>query len=96
MRYVSYKVNRSHPFRFGGTVTEFYAKIVPTEKGFYKYCVTMWKSHDGIESIYNTKKFISINRARSWAVKKMSQLVAKDSTTMFIKEIDILRRKWND
>ena len=77
-------------------MTEYYAKIVPMEKGSYRYCVTIWRSHDGIESIYNVKKFIRITRARSWAVKKICQAIAKDSATMFIKETDILRRKWND
>lgn len=77
-------------------MTEFYAKIVPMEKGSFRYFVTIWKSHDGIESIYLTKKFIRIYRARSWAEKKISKLIAQDSPTMFIKESDILRRKWND
>lgn len=75
---------------------EFYAKIVPLNKGTFRYCVTIWKSHDGIESIWNTKKFIKINSSRLWAEKKLSQAIAENSTTMFIKENDILRRKWND
>lgn len=75
---------------------EYYAKIVPMEKGSFKYRVTIWKSHDGIDSIWNTKRFIRINRGRKWAIKNISKLIAQDSTTMFIKESDILRRKWND
>lgn len=77
-------------------MTEFYAKIVPMEKGSFKYFVTIWKSHDGIESIWQTKKFIRICRAKSWAEKKISKCVAQESQAMFIKESDILRRKWND
>lgn len=75
---------------------EFYAKIVPMDKGAFKYCVTIWKSHDNIESIWNTKKFIRITKATEWAQKKLTQAVAENSSTMFIKENDILRRKWND
>lgn len=75
---------------------EFYAKIIPMDRGAFRYCVAIWKSHDGIESIWKTKKFIRIGKARSWSIKQISVLVAKDSTTMFIKENDILRRKWND
>jgi len=75
---------------------EFYAKIVPMEKGAFKYCVTIWKSKDGIESIWKVKKFLRINSARSWAVKEISKLIAEDSIVMFLKESDILRRKWND
>jgi hypothetical protein len=77
-------------------MTEFYAKIVPMSKGSFKYCVTIWKSHDGIESIWNTKKFIRINSARRWAEKVISKSVAEESSTIFIKETDILRRKWNE
>ena len=75
---------------------EFYAKIVPMHKGTFRYCATIWKSHDGIDSIWNTKKFFRINRARNWSVKNISKLIAQDSVTMFVKETDILRRKWND
>lgn len=77
-------------------MTEYYAKIVPMEKGMFRYCSTIWKSHDGIDSIWNKKKFIRISAARSWSSRKLAYLVAQDSTTMFIKESDILRRKWND
>lgn len=75
---------------------EFYAKIVPMNKGAFKYCVTVWKSHDGIESPWGTKRFIRINRARKWAEKRISILIAEDGSAMFIKESDVLRRKWND
>ena len=77
-------------------MTEFYARITPMDKGSFKYFVTIWKSHDGIESVWATKKFIRITRARLWAIKKISKIIAKESSTMFIKETDILRRKWND
>lgn len=77
-------------------MTEYYAKIVPMDKGAFNYCVTIWKSHDGIESIWNSKKFVRIFKARSWAEKKLSEAVATNSQSMFIKESDILRRKWND
>lgn len=77
-------------------MTEFYAKIVPMNKGFFSYFVTIWKSNDGIESIWQTKRFVRINSARSWSEKKISQCVAKESQAIFIKESDILRRKWND
>lgn len=77
-------------------MTEFYAKITPINKGAFRYCVTIWKSHDGIESIYNLKRFIRINSARLWAEKKLSQAICDNSSAMFIKENDILRRKWND
>ncbi len=75
---------------------EFYAKIVPMNKGAFKYCVTVWRSHDGIESIWNMKKFIRINSARKWAEKILFKAVAENCSAMFIKESDIIRRKWND
>jgi hypothetical protein len=77
-------------------MTEFYAKIVPLNKGAFRYCATIWKSHDGIDSIWNKKKFIRVNAARSWSSKHLAKLISKDSQAMFIKESDILRRKWND
>lgn len=82
--------------RLGGTMSEFYAKIVPLHKGSFKYCATVWKSSDGIDSIWHTKKFISINSARRWAEKNITKAVSQNSHTLFIKESDILRRKWND
>jgi hypothetical protein len=77
-------------------MTEFYAKIVPLDKGTFRYCATIWKSKDGIESIWSTKKFIRINAARSWSIKTLTKLISRDSQVMFIRESDILRRKWND
>lgn len=77
-------------------MTEYYAKIVPMETGIFRYCSTIWKSHDGIESIWNMKKFITINGARSWSEKILAKAVAMHSNVIFIKESDILRRKWND
>lgn len=77
-------------------MTEFYIKIVPMDKGAFRYCATVWRSHDGIDSVYNVKKFFRINSAREWAIKKMSHAIAQNSKAMFIKESDILRRKWND
>lgn len=77
-------------------MTEFYAKIVIVEKGFFNYFVTIWKSNNGIESVWQTKRFIRINSARSWSEKKISKCVSKESRVIFIKESDILRRKWND
>ena len=75
---------------------QYYAKIVPVEMGMFRYCSTIWKSNDGIESIWNMKKFFTINGAISWSEKKLSKAVAMKSDVMFIKETDILRRKWND
>lgn len=77
-------------------MTEFYAKIVPIEIGMFRYCVTIWKSHDGIESIWDMKKFIRINSARLWSEKRLMQSAALYNDTFFIKENDILRRKWSD
>lgn len=88
--------NRTYTIGLGGSMIEFYAKIIPMNKGSFRYCATIWKSNDGIESIWATKKFIRISRARQWSIKKMSKLIAEESPVMFIKENDILRRKWND
>lgn len=93
---VSYKVDCSYAIRLGRAMIEYYAKIVFMEKGAFKYCVTIWKSYDGIESIYKVKKFVRINKARMWAEKILSESIALNSNTIFIKESDILRRKWHD
>lgn len=75
---------------------EYYAKIVPVDKGMFRYCVTIWKSHDGIESIWDTKKFMKIDSARNWAETRLTMAVSEHTNVIFIKESDILRRKWND
>lgn len=77
-------------------MTEYYAKIVPIETGIFKYCSTIWKSDGGIESIWGMKRFFTVNKARLWSEKKLSKAVSIDSNIIFIKESDILRRKWND
>lgn len=77
-------------------MTEYYAKIVPMQKGMFRYCVTIWKSHDGIESICNVKKFFNINSAKVWSEKMLTKLISINSSVMFIKDNDIIRRKWND
>lgn len=75
---------------------EYYAKIMPIKTGIFRYSSTIWKSEDGIDSVYNIKKFININGARRWSERMLSKAVVANSNAVFIKEKDILRRKWND
>lgn len=77
-------------------MTEYYAKIVPIEKGMFCYHAVIWKSHNGIESIFNDKKFFKINSAKKWSEKIITSSVVKESKIIFIKESNILRRKWNE
>jgi hypothetical protein len=77
-------------------MTEFYAKIVPMETGSFRFLSTIWKSENGIESIWNTKKFFTCGGARRWSIRKIVGAVSRQSETLFIKESDIIRRKWND
>ena len=77
-------------------MTEFYAKITPLEKGAFRYMSTIWRSHDGIDSVWSVKRFFKINSARQWSEKKLSIAISHNSSTMFIRENDIIRRKWND
>lgn len=93
---MSYKTNCPDSIRFDTTMTEFYAKIVPMEKGLFRYYATIWKSHDGIESVFRMRRFIHINMARKWSEKMITKLVSLDNRVIFIRESDILRRKWND
>ena len=93
MRSTSYSPNT---IRFGRTMIEFYAKIVPMSKGMFNYQSTVWKSHNGIESIWNTKKFFKINSARIWSEKIITEAIAKENRAVFIKELDVIRRKWNE
>jgi hypothetical protein len=93
---VPYPYYGTHTAGLGRTMIEFYAKIVPLNKGMFRYCATVWKSEDGIESIWSVKKFFSCTSAKKWASKKILKSVSRQSSTMFVKETDIIRRKWND
>jgi hypothetical protein len=74
----------------------FYAKITPTGKLLYRYCATVWKSENGIDSVWKTKKFMRPESSYLWASKNIINNVFQQSETLFIKEQDIIRRKWND
>jgi hypothetical protein len=75
---------------------EFYAKITFVNKGMYRCCATVWKSDNGIDSIWKVKKFIRSESAYRWASKNIVKQVFEQSDSLFIKEQDIIRRKWND
>jgi hypothetical protein len=77
-------------------IVEFYAKITPVHKGIYKHCSTVWKSENGIDSVWKTKKFIRIFPAYRWALKNIIKNVSTQSESLFIKEQDTIRRKWNE
>lgn len=77
-------------------MTEFYAKVVPMEKGVFRFCVTIWKSENNIDSPWMTKRCFTINGARRWSVRRLTKLVWFYNKTFFIKEQDVLRRKWNE
>jgi hypothetical protein len=75
---------------------EFYAKITFIDKGIYRCCATIWKSENGIDSIWRVKKFIRAKSAYDWAYKIIINSVFEQADSLFIKEQDIIRRKWND
>jgi hypothetical protein len=74
---------------------EFYAKITFMDKGMYRYCATVWKSENGIDSVWRSKKFFGSNRATLWSKKIITKSVADEKHTMFIREQDAVRRRWN-
>jgi len=75
---------------------EFYAKIVPMHKGAFNYCSTIWKSDEHIDSIWNMKKFFFCNSARRWSEKQITKSVVKNNGVIFIKEIDVVRKNWDN
>jgi hypothetical protein len=77
---------------------EYYAKLVFIDKGIFKVGASIWKTDPDsrVESVIYSKKFISSYRARVWAEKKIMKLVFSKAENTFIREKDIIRRKWND
>lgn len=80
------------------SMNEYYAKIHPVEKGFYRISVSIWKtnSETKIEKVMVYKKFFRYNSARQWAEKRITKLVMLEQENLFIRDKDIIRRKWND
>lgn len=79
-------------------MNEYYAKIHPIDKGLYRISVSVWKtnSETKIERVAVYKKFCRYNAARKWAEKKITQFVMSEEENVFIRDKDIIRRKWND
>jgi len=77
-------------------MTEFYAKIVPTDKGMFRFRATIWRSENNIDSPWMTRGFFTINAARRWSIRNITKLVFFHNKMLFIKEQDIVRRKWNE
>lgn len=79
-------------------MNEYYAKMHFVDKGLYKISVSIWKTNDEtkIEKVLLYKKFCRYNRARTWAEKKITKLIMLEQENLFIKDKDIIRRKWND
>lgn len=77
---------------------EYYAKLVLVDKGIFRVNSSIWKTDPDskIESLVYCKNFISSYRAKSWSEKKIIKLVLMKSDNLFIREKDIIRRKWND
>jgi len=75
---------------------ELYAKISPSSRGVFKYCVTIWKSEDGIESIWLVHRFFRCSSSIRWAQKEIVKYCTRSGSTVLIREKDIMRRKWND
>lgn len=77
---------------------EYYAKIHPIDKGLYRISVSIWKTNSDtrIEKVVIYKKFCRYNTARKWAEKKITQLVMSEEESLFIRDKDIIRRKWNE
>jgi len=79
-------------------MNEYYAKTHPVDKGIYRISVSIWKTNNEtkIEQVIMYKKFCRYNRARMWAEKKITKLVMTERENLFIRDKDIIRRKWND
>jgi hypothetical protein len=77
---------------------EYYAKLVFIDKGIFKVGASIWKTDPDtrVESVIHYKKFFSCHRAKIWSEKKILKLVFSNTENTFIREKDIIRRKWND
>lgn len=76
---------------------EYYAKIKYIEKGLFRVSVTILKedSESKINWIIDNKKFIRYNRAYKWAVRRIFTEVMKSSDTVFLRELDLIRKDYN-
>lgn len=79
-------------------MNEYYAKMNFVDKGMYRINVSIWKtnSETKIEKVIVYKKFCRYNSARRWAEKKITNLMMIEQDNLFIRDKDIIRRKWND
>lgn len=77
---------------------EYYAKLVHIDKGVFNVGASIWKTDPDsrVESVIVYRKFISYYRAKMWSEKKILNLVLVKTENAFIREKDIIRRKWND
>lgn len=77
---------------------EYYAKLVFIDKGIFKVGASIWKTNPDsrVESVIYSRKFISYRRAKVWSEKKIIGLVFSNTENAFIREKDIIRRRWND
>ena len=77
---------------------EYYAKLVHIDKGVFNVGASIWKTDPDsrVESVIVYRKFISYYRAKMWSEKKILNLVLVKAENAFIREKDIIRRKWND
>lgn len=77
---------------------EYYAKLVFIEKGMFRVSASIWKTDPDsrVESVIYSKKFFSYHRAKIWSEKKILKFVFSNTENAFIREKDIIRRKWND
>ena len=79
-------------------MNEYYAKTISLDKGFFRVSVSIWKSNEEtkIQKVLMYKKFYNYNKARKWAEKMITKLVMLEDESLFIRDKDIIRRKWND
>jgi hypothetical protein len=77
---------------------EYYAKIFHIEKGFFRLGVTIWKTNPDtkIDKVVASRRFLTYTGAIRWAQRSVAQFALLANETMFIREKDIIRRKWND
>ncbi len=77
---------------------EYYAKLVLVDKGIFRVNCSIWKTDPDskVESVIYCKNFISYSHARSWSKRKIIKLVLMTSNNLFIREKDVIRRRWND
>lgn len=77
---------------------EYYAKLVYSEKGLFRVVVSIWRTNSDtkIESLVDSKKFVRYAKAKKWAEKRIIEKYFLNNSNAFLREKDVIRRKWDE